>query len=169
MSRKRIPSPQQIKDLSDADQALAEIGSLELQLEAIDGEATKAIGKIKNDAAKAGEKHRNRIKELENALSLYAEYNKQELFKDKKTVELTYGQIGFRESTKVTVKKHTIELLKKLFPGRGVRVDEKVDKEDLRDFTDEELAQVDAAKVKEDVFGYTVNREEVNKNLLRAG
>jgi phage host-nuclease inhibitor protein Gam len=169
MARKRIASPQQVKDLDDANKALAEIGGLELQLEAIDGEASTEIGKIKERAAKAGEKARNRIKDLEAALALYAEYNKAELFSERKTLELSYGTIGFRESTKVSVKKATIELLQKLFNGRGVRIEKKVDKDELRNFSDEELAQVDAAKVTQDVFGYTVNRDEVNKNLLRAG
>lgn len=167
--RRRISSPQQIKTLDDANQALAEIGALELQLEAIDGEATKRIGDIKERAAKEGEKGRNRIKELEAALALFAEYNKAEMFSDKKTIPLTYGEIGFRKSTKVTVKKSTIELLKKLFPGRGIRIDEKVNKEELAEWNDEELAKVDAAKVSTDEFGYKINREEVNKNLLRAG
>lgn len=168
MARKRIASPQQIKDLDDANQALAEIGSLNLQIEAIDGDASQKIGKIKEAAAKAGERARERIKDLESALALYAEYNKMELFSEKKTIELSYGTIGFRKSTKVSIKKSTLELLKKLFPGKGVRIKEEVDKEALAEFADEELAQVDAAKLEDDVFGYTVNRDEVNRRLLEA-
>jgi phage host-nuclease inhibitor protein Gam len=169
MARKRITSPQQIKNLDDANAALAEIGSLELRLEKIDGEASQRIGKIKEAAASAGEESRDRIKELESALALFAEYNKAELFREKKTIELSYGEIGFRKSTKVSVKKSTIELLKKLFPGKGIRVKEEIDKEALAEFEDGELAQVDAAKVENDVFGYKVNRDEINKRLLQAG
>ncbi len=169
MARKRIASPQQIKTLDDANLALSEIGTLELHLEGIDGEASQAIGKIKEKAAKAGERARHRIKELEAALALYAEYNKLELFSEKKTIELSYGTIGFRKSTKVSIKKTTLDLLKKLFPGKGIRTKEEVDKDALAEFADEELAQVDAAKVEDDVFGYEVNRDEVNKRLLQAG
>lgn len=169
MSRKRIATPQQIKNLDDANQALAEIGALELKLEKIDGEASMKIGKIKESAAIAGEASRERIKELESALALFAEYNKAEIFGVKKTIELPYGEIGFRKSTKVSIKKSTLELLKKLFPGKGVRVKEEVDKDALAEFEDDELAQVDAAKVETDVFGYKVNRDEVNKRLLQGG
>jgi phage host-nuclease inhibitor protein Gam len=167
-TRKRIATPQQIKDLDEANLALAEIGKLELKLEAIDGKASERIGEIKEKAAKAGEDARNRIQELDSALALFAEYNKNELFKDKKTVPLSYGNIGFRLSTKVSTKKTTLELLKKLFP-HGIRVKEEIDKEEMKTWDDGQLAQVDAAKVEQDTFFYEVNREEVNKDLLKVG
>lgn len=167
-TRKRIPGSFQIKSLDDANQALAEIGRLTLQIEVIDGRAAEKIGKIKEDAAIKGKPARDRIQEIENALSLYADYNKAELFKDKKSIPMSYGNIGYRLSTKVSVKRTTIELLKKLFPGKGTRVKEEVDKDQLKEWADEELAQVDAAKVSQDTFFYEVNREEVNKDLLKA-
>ncbi len=167
-TRKRITSTAQIQNLDEANLALAEIGRLTMQLEAIDGKAAEKIGKVKEDAATKGAEARERIKDLEAGLSLYAEYNKGELFKDKKSILLSYGNIGYRLSTKVSVKKVTLELLKKLFGGKGVRIKEEVDKEELKDWNDSDLAQVDAAKVVQDTFYYEVNREEVNKNLMRA-
>lgn len=158
----------QIKSLDDANQALAEIGRLTMRLEAIDGKAAEKIGKIKEEAAKSGEEFRERIKELESALALYSEYNKGDLFKDKKSISLSYGTIGFRLSTKISIKRSTLELLKKLFGGKGVRIKEEVDKEELKDWPDTDLAQVDAAKITQDTFFYEVNREEVNKDLMRA-
>ena len=166
--RKRIATPQQIKNLDEANLALAEIGRLQLKLEAIDGKASYKIGKIKEDAAKGGEDARKRIEELDSALALFAEYNKTDLFKEKKTINLSYGNIGFRLSTKVSIKKTTLELLKKLFP-QGLRVKEEIDKEELKTWEDSQLAQVDAAKVEQDTFFYEVNREEVNKDLMKAG
>jgi len=167
-TRKRIRTPQQIKDQDEANQALAEIGSIMLKLEAIDGAASEKIGKIKEEAAKKGEEGRERIAELDAALALYAEYNKAELFRDKKTLALSYGNIGFRLSTKIKTKATTLELLKKLFQGKAVRIKEEIDKDTLKSWEDSDLAQVDAAKVEEDTFFYEVNREEVNKALLSA-
>jgi phage host-nuclease inhibitor protein Gam len=158
----------QIKSLDDANQALAEIGRLTMRLEAIDGKAAEKIGKIKEEAAKNGEEFRERIKELESALALFSEYNKGDLFKDKKSISLSYGTIGFRLSTKISIKSSTLDLLKKLFGGKGVRIKEEVDKEELKDWSDTDLAQVDAAKITKDIFFYEVNREEVNKDLMRA-
>lgn len=168
-TRKRIEGSAQVKSLDDANQALAEIGRLTMQLEAIDGKAAEKIGKIKEDAAAKGAEARDRIKDLENALSIYSEYNKGELFKDRKSIPLSYGSIGYRLSTKVSVKKTTLELLQKLFNGKGTRTKEEVDKEQLKDWDDTDLAQVDAAKVTKDTFYYEVNRDEINKNLMRAG
>ncbi len=166
MARTRIPSPQQIKNLDEANTALAEIGKLELRLEAIDGKASERIGKIKEQAAKDGEESRDRIKQLNSALALFAEYNKVEMFSEKKTLALSYGNIGFRKSTKLKVKKTTIDLLKKLFPGKGIRTKEDVDREELKTWEDSDLTQVDAAKQEEDTFFYEVNREEINKSLM---
>lgn len=168
VTRKRIATPQQIKNLEEANLALAEIGRLQLKLEAIDGKASEKIGAIKEKAASDGEDARNRIQELDSALALFAEYNKGELFKEKKTVALSYGNIGFRLSTKVSVKKTTLELVKKLFP-RGLRIKEEIDKDELKTWENSQLAQVDAAKVEQDTFFYEVNREEVNKDLMKAG
>lgn len=167
--RKRIETPRQIKNLDEANLALAEIGSCRIKLEAIDGTASEQIGRIKEQAAKEGEESRSRIQALESALALYAEYNKAELFRDKKTVSLSYGNIGYRLSTKVHVKRSTVELLKKLFGGKGLRIKEEVDKDELKSWDEADLVQVDAAKTEQDTFFYEVNREEVNKNLLAAG
>lgn len=165
--RKRITTPQQIKNLDDANIALAEIGKLQFKLDAIDAKASEKIGKIKEQAAKEGEPARERIRELEQALALFAEYNKAELFKDRKTIALSYGNIGFRLSTKVHIKKTTLELLKKLFGGKGVRIKEEVNKEELAEWDNDALAQVDAAKVSQDTFFYEVNKEEINKELMK--
>jgi phage host-nuclease inhibitor protein Gam len=168
-TRKRVVTPQQIKNLDEANQALAEIGGLQFKLKVIDGKASEKIGKIKEQAAKDGEESRNRIQELDSALALYAEYNKTDLFKEKKTVTLSYGNIGFRLSTKVSIStKTTLELLKKLFGSKGIRIKEEVDKEELKTWDDSQLAQVDAAKVEKDTFFYEVNEEEVNQDLMKA-
>jgi phage host-nuclease inhibitor protein Gam len=75
------------------------------------------------------------------------------LFKDKKTVQLSFGNFGYRKSTSISVKKTTLELLKKLGLDRYIRVKEEPDKEAMADMDDEALAQADAVrKVKDDFF-----------------
>ena len=155
-----------------ANAALREIGTLTIKIEAIDAAADQKIGKIKEEAALKGEEHRDRISELEDALALYCKVNKHQLFSDRKSIALSYGIIGFRQSTSVKIKRTTLELIKKLFPDRiktAIRIKEEPNKDDLKEWKDEELAQVDAAKVAEDKPFYEVNREEVNKNLMKAG
>ena len=172
MTRKKLSTPMEITTAEKANAALREIGTITIKLEAIDAKADQNIGKIKEKAALDGEEHRDRITDLEDALSLFCKVNKQKIFTERKSIPLSYGVIGFRQSTSVKIKRTTLELIKKLFPDRiktAIRVKEEVNKEDLKEWADEELAQIDAAKVPEDKPFYEVNREEVNKNLLKAG
>ncbi len=166
MARIKPVSPEKINNIDDAREALKEIAILQNKLDQLDAEATKKISEIKEKIAKQGEVSRDRIKVLGSSLALYADYNKPDLFTDKKSLDLNWGIIGFRLSTKVSIKKTTLELLKKLFPGKAVKVEEKVSKDELSDWKDEDLAQVDAAKIAEDTFFYELNKEAINKELL---
>lgn len=161
------PNVGKIKTLEDANLALKEIGMLEHELAAIDAEADKQIAEIKAQGAKQGEGIRKRIVDLSALLGAYAEYNKPELFRDRKSVDLSFGSIGYRKSTSISVKKTTLGLLEKLKLDKYIRVKKEPDKEAMAFMDDEELAQVDAVRKIKDVFFCEANREEVNKELLK--
>jgi phage host-nuclease inhibitor protein Gam len=161
------PKVGKIDTLEDANLVLKEIGILERELEAIDAEAHKQMAEIKSDAVKAGEPIRKRITDLSALLGAFAEYNKGDLFKDKKTVELTFGVFGYRKSTSITVRKTTVELLRKLNLIQYIRVKEEPDKEAMANLEDEQLAQVDAVRKIKDDFFCEADKEEVNKELLK--
>ena len=161
------PNIGKIKTLEDANLALKEIGLLEHELETIDGEANKKIAEIKADCAKQGEGLRKRITDLSALLGAFAEYNREELFKDRKSQKLSFGEFGYRKSTVISVKKTTLELLKKLKLVRYIRIKEEIDKDLMAEMTDESLAQVDAVRKVKDAFFCQANREEVNKELLK--
>ena len=161
------PSVGKIETLEDANLALKEIGLLERELESIDGEAHRQIAEIKAEAEKQGKPTRKRITDLAAVLGAYAEYNRDELFKDKKTVELSFGFFGYRKSTAISVKKTTVELLKKLNMTQYVRVKEEADKEAMAALDDEALSQVDAVRKIKDDFFCEADKEEINKELLK--
>ena len=161
------PNIGKIKTLEDANLALKEIGLLEHELEAIDGEANKKIAEIKADCAKQGEGLRKRITDLSALLGAFAEYNREELFKDRKSQKLSFGEFGYRKSTAISIKKTTLGLLKKLKLDRYIRTKEEVDKDLMAEMSDESLAQVDAVRKVKDSFFCQANREEVNKELLK--
>lgn len=162
------PNLSKIENTEDANIALREIGIIERELEAIDADAQKRIGDIKADAAKRGEPLRSRIIELSGQLGAFAEYNKAELFKDRKSMELTFGVFGYRKTTSIHIKKSTVDLLRKLNLDRFVRVKEEPDKEAMAVLDDDQLAMVDAVRKSKDDFFCEANREEINKDLLRA-
>ncbi len=160
-----------IQDLNQSNQVLREIASLQNELQIIDGQADQKIAKIKEQAALEGEKKRKRIIELEQGLSVYAEYNKADLFPEKRSVDLPYGRIGFHRSTKIHIKhkpenKSTLALLKKLFKGQAIRIKEEVDKDELNAWPSEKLAQINATKDQNDNFYYEIDRDEVNQSML---
>jgi len=167
MAQRHKPQVGQIKTLDEANMALKEIGILEKELEAIDSEAHKQIAEIKTDAAKQGEGIRKRITENATLLGAYAEYNKSELFKDKKSIQLTFGSFGYRKSTSISIKKTTLELLKKLKLTKYILIKEEPSKEALADMDDDTLHQVDAVRKIKDDFFCEADKEEVNKELLK--
>jgi phage host-nuclease inhibitor protein Gam len=167
MGQRHKPSVGKIKTLEDANLALKEIGLWELELERIDAEAHKRIAEIKAESAKQGEGIRGQIVSLTTLLGAYAEYNREELFKDKKSAVLSFGEFGYRKSTSIHVKKTTLELLKKLRLDKYIRIKSEPDKEAMAELDDEALAQVDAVRKITNDFFCKANTEEVNKALLK--
>ncbi|MDR0512070.1 MAG: host-nuclease inhibitor Gam family protein, partial [Treponema sp.] len=140
---------------------------LEKELEGIDADAHRQIAEIKEEAVKKGKNIRKRITDNSALLGAYAEYNRAELFKDKKSVQLSFGVFGYRKSTSISVKKTTLELLKKLNLTKYIMVKEEPSKEAMSDLDDETLAQVDAVRKIKDDFFCEADKEEVNKELLK--
>ena len=161
------PQVGKIETLEQANMVLKEIGLLGRELEGIDSEAHKRIAEIKTEAAKQGEVIRKRIVDASARLGAYASYNKEELFKDRKSVQLSFGSFGYRKSTSISIKKSTIELLKKLKLDKYIRVKEEADKDAMSDLDDETLAQVDAVRKVKDDFFCEADKEEINKELLK--
>lgn len=161
------PTPEKLESLEDANGALRELGLLEREIETVDAEAQKQIGEIKAAAAKKGEPLRKKIAELSAKIGAFAEYNRADLFKDRKSVDLTFGVFGFRKSTSISVRKTTAALLEKLCLDRYLRIEKQPDKEAMKEMDDESLAQVDAVRKIKDDFFCEPNREEVNKDLLK--
>jgi phage host-nuclease inhibitor protein Gam len=161
------PNVKKIESLEDANLTLKEIGLLERELESIDGDAHKQIAEIKTTAVKAGEPVRKRLADLSALLGAYAEYNRAELFKDRKTVQVSFGIFGYRKSTTINVKKTTLNLLAKLGLDQYIRVKKEPDKEAMAAMDDETLSQVDAVRKVKDDFFCEADKEEINKDLLK--
>lgn len=183
-----------IESLDDVNMALKDIGLAQKELDAIDAKANAEIAKIKEKALKDGESLRTKITESASKIQSYAEYNKDELFKDAKSIELSFGKIGYRKSTKISVKKTTLDMLKKLLDGRKlelekaeseekrnaitvlitkiqscIRVKEEPNKESLGLMDDAFLKTVGASRKITNDFFCEANIEEVNKDLLTQG
>lgn len=160
--RVRAKTFKPLSDTNAADQALFEIAQLRTRLKLIDAEAEEKINRIKENAAAAAAPIKEQISALEQALFFFTEENKFDLFsKNKKTVELTFGFIGMRKSSKITVKKTTVEKLKEMELFDAIIIKETPNKDVLATYDDAILKQVDAKRVVQDTPWYEVKEEDI--------
>ncbi len=155
-----------VKSLDDANAALGEIAGIKRRIEAAEAEMNDKIDQIKAETAAKIEPLANRLKALENGLLAYSEFNRDELFKKKKSIELAFGLLGYRKSTMVKPlpRKKWADVLERLDEmnfQEAVLVKKRPNKDVLRQWSDERLELVYARKVSKETFWYEVKEEEV--------
>jgi len=157
MSRVKSDKPTivQIADWETADEYIRKIGDLQKDIRKAEDEAKDKIDKAKADLAEAAKTLQEKIKLYARSLEVFAETNKDR-FKKQKSITLNFGTLGWRKSTSISIKKTTLELIKKAFsPIKAkiyIRTKETVDKEALARLTDEQLVQVGARRIVMDAF-----------------
>ena len=157
-----------IKSLEEADQVLQEMCKIEAEIEAIDSNADAEIALLKNQAAAEGKPLRDRYKSCVKAMEAYARYFRGELFKDRKSLDRTFGTFGFRKAPDaITVSKETADLLQKLGLSQYIRTKIEPDKEAMLSLDDETLEKVCAARRQKEDFFVETKRELVNQELAR--
>ena len=153
------PAAFPVHSLEDVDAALAQIAARKRQIDRIGLGVAEQIDEIKARAAAETEPIRLEIAALELAIGRFAEASKAELFNKKKSVQLQFGIVGFRASSKLkTLKKWPFERVLTTLRDTGmreyIRVKEEVDKEKLKGLAPETLAGIGCTVVQEDVFYY---------------
>ena len=143
---------QKITSLSEANAVLHKIADLKANVRIGQAEADIAVNEIKEKLAESTRPMLEEIEGLEKSLAIYSEYNKAELFSDKKTIELSFGLFGYRQSTSVSIKKTTLELCQKHGFDDAITIKPVVNKDVMRTWSMERLALVDATLVVEDKF-----------------
>lgn len=162
-ARKRLEGTA-LNSWNDVDDNLCQIGVIDRELALIESAANEEIDKVKAALKTSTAPLLERKTGLELAIKDYCEANRADFVKVK-TKALTFGEVGFRQSTKIIIKRiaNTIQALKDMgFPG-CVRSKEEPDKEAMKALTDEQLAEVGATRRTENVFGYTVNVEKIKE------
>jgi len=165
MNKNRRKKPDYLnvfRNTQEVDQALLEIATLELQMEAIGAAADMEIRNITQVAAEEIEPLKNRVANLEAAVEAFAVLNREEILpRGRKSLELNHGVLGFRKSSKVQVKKSTLEKLEELGLDAAIRIKKTVDREELKTWSPEKLALVDASLKVSDDFWYETKRADV--------
>jgi len=163
MVRKRIEGTA-LNSFDEVDVCLKEIGQVDRELGLIEAWQNEQIDLIKAQAKEQIKPLAGKKTGLEMAIKEYCTANRVE-FDKLQTKALTFGEVGFRKSTKIAIKSiaNTLQLLKDFALTGCIRIKEEPDKEAMKNLTDEQLADVGAAKKIESVFGYTVNIEKIQE------
>lgn len=168
MARNRIVEAPALKSWDDVNAALREIAEEQIALSDIDGDMNKQIIGVKKTAEQDAKPHADRIAKLEKDVKEYVEEHRDELGK-KKTKALNFGEVGFRLSTTITVPKakdKISEIIRKLRARKMVDciiVEEKVNKDVLRQYGEDKVMAVGATWKSKDVFWYEAARDKLEK------
>lgn len=163
MARKRIEGTA-LNSWEEVDTCLQEIGRIDRELHLLEAMQNEMIDKVKFETKESAEPLQNKKTGLELAIKDYCEANRAE-FAKVKTKQLTFGTVGFRLTTRITIKKvaETLQALKDLVLTQCIRIKEEPDKEAMKNLSDETLAEVGAARRTENVFGYEINQEKIRE------
>ncbi len=166
MAKKKSVNYFQVNSIADADDALRHIADLKRQIDLVESDMNEKIDKIKASAEAETAEARKRIEMTEMGLELFAAEKKGDLFSIKRTIDLNFGSMGFRKSQELKpVKKMTwakvLGRLKEFGFLEAIRKKESVDKEVLREWKEERLAEVGVTIQQKDTWWYEVNHMEI--------
>jgi len=148
-----------LKNVEDADRTLHDLTGLYRCIQAIEAEAEMKINLIMDEKLAGAKPILEKIKNLEDKLTVFLEMNKDSIVtEDKRSVELNFGTIGFRESTKIKInKKETLKLLEQYKFTEAIKNKPVVNKEAMKSWSDGKLAMVKAKKETKDLPFYETN------------
>lgn len=162
MARKRMEEPA-LKSWEEVDSTLKEIREAEIALTDISTAAEKMILDIKQQAEEDAQQYKDKIKQLELQVKEFTTVHRDEML-PAKSKEMTFGQVGFRMSTKVILPKkveRVIAKLKKLGMGDCIITKETVDKDILKTYDEKTILEVGGTLKKTDAFWYETKQEKI--------
>lgn len=166
MARKRIIEAPALKSWEDVNDALRQIAEAQITLGDIESEMQKQIVGAKKAAEQQSKPYNDRVAKLEREIKDFVEDHREDMGKAKSKV-LTFGEVGFRLSTSVSLpkaKEKLEEIIRRLKARQMmdcIVVEEKVSKEALKKYGEDTVAAVGATYKQKDVFGYDVYLERL--------
>lgn len=166
MARKRIIEAPALKSWEDVNDALRQIAEAQIALGDIESEMQKQIVGAKKAAEQQSKPYNDRVAKLEREIKDFVEDHREDMGKAKSKV-LTFGEVGFRLSTSVSLpkaKEKLEEIIRRLKARQMmdcIVVEEKVSKEALKEYGEDTVAAVGATYKQKNVFGYDVYLERL--------
>ena len=172
MARKRVLEEPTLKTWDDVNDALRQIAEAQIALGDIESDMQKQI----IGAQKVAEEQSKPIKDaqarLEREIKAFVTEHRDEMGKAK-TMTLTFGEVGFRLSTSISLPrakeklKEIIRRLKSRQMHDCIVVKEKISKDALKKYGEDTVNAVGATWKQSDVFGYEVNIAKLEQ--IKAG
>ena len=172
MARKRVVEAPSLHSWEDVNDALRQIAEAQIALGEIQSDMQKQILGAQKVAEEQSKPLYDNVAKLEREIKSFVTDHRDEMGKTKSVV-LTFGEVGFRLSTSVSLpraKEKLEEIIRRLKSRQMtdcIVVEEKVSKEALKKYGEDTVNAVGATWKQSDVFGYEVNIAKLEQ--IKAG
>ena len=172
MARKRVVEAPSLHSWEDVNDALRQIAEAQIALGEIQSDMQKQILGAQKVAEEQSKPLNDNVAKLEREIKSFVTDHRDEMVKTKSMV-LTFGEVGFRLSTSVSLpraKEKLEEIIRRLKSRQMtdcIVVEEKVSKEALKKYGEDTVNAVGATWKQSDVFGYEVNIAKLEQ--IKAG
>lgn len=172
MARKRVVEAPSLHSWEDVNDALRQIAEAQIALGEIQSDMQKQILGAQKVAEEQSKPLNDNVAKLEREIKSFVTDHRDEMGKTKSVV-LTFGEVGFRLSTSVSLpraKEKLEEIIRRLKSRQMtdcIVVEEKVSKEALKKYGEDTVNVVGATWKQSDVFGYEVNIAKLEQ--IKAG
>lgn len=172
MARKRVVEAPSLHSWEDVNDALRQIAETQIALGEIQSDMQKQILGAQKVAEEQSKPLNDNVAKLEREIKSFVTDHRDEMGKTKSMV-LTFGEVGFRLSTSVSLpraKEKLEEIIRRLKSRQMtdcIVVEEKVSKEALKKYGEDTVNAVGATWKQSDVFGYEVNIAKLEQ--IKAG
>lgn len=172
IARKRVVEAPSLHSWEDVNDALRQIAEAQIALGEIQSDMQKQILGAQKVAEEQSKPLNDNVAKLEREIKSFVTDHRDEMGKTKSMV-LTFGEVGFRLSTSVSLpraKEKLEEIIRRLKSRQMtdcIVVEEKVSKEALKKYGEDTVNAVGATWKQSDVFGYEVNIAKLEQ--IKAG
>lgn len=172
MARKRVVEAPSLHSWEDVNDALRQIAEAQIALGEIQSDMQKQILGAQKVAEEQSKPLNDNVAKLEREIKSFVTDHRDEMG-ETESVVLTFGEVGFRLSTSVSLpraKEKLEEIIRRLKSRQMtdcIVVEEKVSKEALKKYGEDTVNAVGATWKQSDVFGYEVNIAKLEQ--IKAG
>lgn len=172
MARKRVIEEPSLKSWEDVNDALWQIAEAQIALNDIESEMQKQVAGAQKVAEEQSKPYKNAIAVLVHDIKEFATDHREDMG-ETKSMTLTFGEVGFRLSTSISLPKtkdKMDELIRRLKARKMldcIITKEQVSKEILRKYGEDTVNAVGATWKQRDTFGYDINLAKLEQ--IKAG